>query len=111
MSRFLALDLALETADLVLPMLEGVSRKVARDLATQGIRAMGSTCLRLAEGWGRSGADRMHMIRTAYASCRETVAALRLLLALGAIPRDRGELGLAKLDEVAAVTWRLHHPR
>jgi four helix bundle protein len=64
----------------------------------------------LAEGRGRSGRDRLHFYRIAYASAKEVDSHLRLLARAGVIDTNKAEQALAIFDEVRAMTWRLLHP-
>ena len=70
---------------------------------------MTSLCLRLSEALGREGADRDHMLRTAYASGLEAETAMRLLVMRGGVDARRAEPGLKLLDEVRAMIWRAGH--
>jgi four helix bundle protein len=64
----------------------------------------------LAEGHGRSGRDRLHFWRIAYASAKEVDSHLRLLAQAGAIDGARADHALEAFDQVRAMTWRLLHP-
>jgi len=61
-------------------------------------------------GDGRSGRDRFHHWRIAYASAKEVDSHMRLLAQAGAINRAKAEKALSIFDEVCAMTWRLLHP-
>ena len=63
----------------------------------------------LAEGHGRSGRDRLHFWRIAYASAKEVDSHLRLLASAGAINKKRAGDVLDVFDQVRAMTWRLLH--
>jgi hypothetical protein len=78
--RLLAHDLSLEAARQVFQLVEKVPPS-ARDLADQARRAAASVSLNLAEGSGRAGRDRLQHHRIAYASVKETMAALAWKLA------------------------------
>lgn len=82
-----------------------------KSLADQVIRSASSVPANLAEGHGRSGRDRMHHWRIAYASAKEVDTHLRLLAQAGAIDRIRANTALALFDQVRAMTWRLLHPK
>jgi four helix bundle protein len=82
-----------------------------RSLADQIVRAASSVPANLAEGHGRSGRDRQHHWRIAYASAKEVDSHLRLLAQAGAIDISRANTALRLFDEVRAMTWRLLHPK
>jgi four helix bundle protein len=82
-----------------------------KSTADQLIRSASSVPANLAEGHGRSGRDRQHFWRIAYASAKETDSHLRLLAHAGVIERARAATILEALDEVRAMTWRLLHPK
>ncbi len=109
-SSLQAESLAVEAAVAVVASTRGVSPQL-RCVAEQAVRAVASTPLNLAEGAGRAGRDRVQHYRIAYGSCREASAAMRLLVATGAVPKARGDEALALLDRVQAMTWRLMHPK
>jgi four helix bundle protein len=81
-----------------------------KSIADQVIRSASSVPANLAEGQGRSGRDRQHFWRIAYASAREVDSHLRLL-AHAEVINERGiATVLATFDEVRAMTWRLLNP-
>jgi four helix bundle protein len=82
-----------------------------KSIAEQAIRAAASVPANLAEGQGRSGRDRQHFWRIAYASAREFDSHLRLLAYAGAVDGARAAAAMAAFDEVRAMTWRLLHPK
>ena len=82
-----------------------------KSLADQVVRAASSVPANLAEGHGRSGRDRHHHWRIAYASAKEVDSHLRLLARAGAIDISRANTALRLFDEVRAMTWRLLHPK
>jgi four helix bundle protein len=81
-----------------------------KSIADQLIRSASSVPANLAEGHGRSGRDRMHFWRIAYASAQEADSHLRLLAAAGAVHEIGAEQALGTFDEVRAMTWRLLNP-
>ena len=78
--------------------------------ADQVIRSAASVPANLAEGQGRSGRDRLHHWRIAFASAKEVDCHLRLLVEAGAIDRKKAVRSVDLFDEVRAMTWRLLHP-
>ena len=65
----------------------------------------------LNEGHGRSGRDRIHHWRIAFASAKEVDSHLGLLARAGAVDAKRAAEALDLFDQVRAMTWRLLHPR
>ena len=81
-----------------------------KPIADQIVRSAGSVPANIAEGHGRTGRDRTHHWRIAYASAKEVDAHLKLLLFTGAIGTSNAEHALQLFDRVRAMTWRLLHP-
>jgi len=75
------------------------------------IRSASSVPANLAEGHGRSGRDRLHFWRIAYASAKEVDSHLRLLTATGAVSRAATQTTLDRFDRVRAMSWRLLNPK
>ena len=107
---FDAHDVARDAAIVVLELVT-TARPGLRSLADQTIRATTSVALNLAEGAGRCGRDRLHHWRIAYGSALEARTALELLVATGRVDPAAAATADALLDRVAAMTWRLMHPR
>ena len=82
-----------------------------KSIADQVIRSAASVPANLAEGHGRTGRDRLHFWRIAYASAKEVDSHLRLLAQAGAVNGSNAERALSIFDEVRAMTWRLLNPR
>ena len=104
-NQLIALSTALEAT--------GLARHVPpplRTLADQVVRSASSVPANLSEGHGRSGRDRLHHWRIAYASAKEVDCHLRLLQAADAVDCGRARKALDLFDEVRAMTWRLLHP-
>ena len=80
-----------------------------KSIADQVIRSASSVPANLAEGHGRTGRDRLHFWRIAYASAKEVDSHLRLLAAAEAINKSRADEVLDAFDQVRAMTWRLLH--
>jgi four helix bundle protein len=78
-----------------------------KSIADQVIRSASSVPANLAEGHGRTGRDRFHHWRIAYASAKEVDSHMRLLAHAGAINRVKTEKALSTFDDVRAMTWRL----
>ena len=91
----------------------GLVRRVPaplKSLADQVIRCASSVPANLNEGHGRSGRDRIHHWRIAFASAKEVDAHLSLLARAGAVDAERAAEALDLFDQVRAMTWRLLHP-
>jgi len=101
---------ALEAAGMALALVVRVPAPL-RSLADQVIRSASSVPSNLSEGHGRSGRDRYHHWRIAYASAKEVDSHLRLLSEAGAVDITRACSAMRLFDEVRAMTWRLLHPR
>jgi four helix bundle protein len=82
-----------------------------KSIADQVIRSANSVAANLAEGHGRSGRDRLHFWRIAYASAKEVDSHLRLLALAGAVNGAKAERALKTFDEVRAMIWRLLNPK
>jgi four helix bundle protein len=82
-----------------------------KSIADQTIRSASSVPANLAEGHGRTGRDRLHFWRIAYASAKEVDSHLRLLARAGVIDTDRAKKALEAFDQVRAMTWRLLNPK
>jgi len=82
-----------------------------RPIADQVIRSESSVPANLAEGHGRSGRDRVHFWRIAYASAKEVDSHLRLLAAAGAVNPSATDVALDEFDQVRAMTRCLLNPR
>jgi four helix bundle protein len=101
---------ALEAAGIAIGLVLRVPAPL-KSIADQAIRSASSVPANLAEGDGRSGRDRAHFWRIAYASAKEVDSHLRLLASAGAIDGTRADEALDGFDQVRAMTWRLLHPR
>ena len=74
-------------------------------------RSASSVPANLAEAHGRSGRDRLHHFRIAYASAKEVDVHLRILCLSHPSHRGNAIAALNLFDEVRAMTWRLLHPQ
>jgi len=82
-----------------------------KPIADQVIRSAASVPANLAEGHGRTGRDRMHHWRIAYASAKEVDSHLKLLTSAGVINQTAARDAMFAFDQVRAMTWRLLNPR
>ena len=105
-----ALSTALDAAGIALSLARCVPAPL-RSIAEQVVRAASSVPANLAEGHGRSGRDRLHHWRIAYASAKEVDCHLRLLTSANAADQRRVDVALELFDQVRAMTWRLLHPK
>jgi four helix bundle protein len=108
-TNLIAHERALEAAALAIKVVRRVPTAL-KPIADQAIRSVASVPANLAEGYGRSGRDRTHLWRIAFASAREVDSHLRLLARAGVINDARAEEALDLFDQVRAMTWRLIHP-
>ena len=107
--NLVVLDKALEAAATAITLVMRVPAPL-KPVADQVIRSASSVPANLAEGHGRSGRDRTHLWRIAYASAKEVDSHLRLLVRARVVNGVTAERALATFDEVRAMTWRLLHP-
>jgi four helix bundle protein len=101
---------ALEAAGIAISLVLRVPAPL-KSLADQVIRSASSVPANISEGHGRSGRDRMHHWRIAYASAKEVDTHLLLLTEAGAINKVKATTAIQLFDEVRALTWRLLHPK
>jgi len=100
---------AIEAAGTAIDLVRRVPAPL-KSLSDQVIRSAASGPANLAEGHSRTGRDRTHHWRIAYASAKEVDCHLRLLCISGAVHRGKAMTALELFDEVRAMTWRLLHP-
>jgi four helix bundle protein len=101
---------AVEAAGIAMSLAMGVPAPL-KSIADQVIRSASSVPANLVEGYGRSGRDRLHHYRIAFASAREVDVHLRLLPGANAVDPTRVSRSLRLFDDVRAMTWGLLHPR
>jgi four helix bundle protein len=101
---------ALEAAGTAIALVRRVPAPL-KSIADQVIRAASSVPANLSEGHGRSGRDRFHHWRIAYASAMEVDSHLRLLVHAEAVDEAKAVKALELFDRVRAMTWRLLNPR
>jgi len=109
-NQLIALTTALEAAGLALTLARRVPAPLS-SLSDQVVRSASSVAANLSEGHGRTGRDRYHHWRIAYASAKEVDTHLRLLARAGAVDVKRARSAVDLFDQVRAMTWRLLHPR
>jgi four helix bundle protein len=108
-TNLIAHDKALEAAGVAVALAMRVPAPL-KSIADQVIRSASSVPANLAEGHGRSGRDRLHFWRIAYASAKEVDSHLRLLARAGVVNGIEAAMALETFDQVRAMTWRLLHP-
>jgi four helix bundle protein len=82
-----------------------------KSLADQVIRSAASVPANLSEGHGRTGRDRTHHWRIAFASAKEVDTHIHLLAQSNTIDSLRAADVLDLFDRIRAMTWRLLHPK
>jgi four helix bundle protein len=105
-TNLVAHEKALEAAGIAITLVMRVPAPL-KSIADQVIRSASSVPANLAEGHGRTGRDRLHYWRIAYASAKEVDSHMKLLACAGAVDSTKAESALATFDEVRAMTWRL----
>jgi four helix bundle protein len=105
-TNLIAHEKALEAAGAAITLVMRVPA-LLKSIADQVIRSASSVPANLAEGHGRTGRDRLHFWRIAYASAKEVDSHMRLLVQAGAVNRSKTVQTLSVFDEVRAMTWRL----
>jgi four helix bundle protein len=110
-TKLVAHEKALEAAGIAITLVMRVPAPL-KSIADQVIRSASSVPANLAEGHGRTGRDRLHFWRIAYASAKEVESHLRLLAQAGVVNATKADQALSTFDEVRAMTWRLlnRHP-
>ena len=109
-TKLIAHEKAIEAAGIAVKLVMRVPPPL-KSIADQVIRSASSVPANLAEGHGRSGRDRLHYWRIAYASAKEVDSHLRLLTHAGVVNCVTAEKVIESFDEVRAMTWRLLNPR
>ena len=110
MATFEALQVALELADELGPLIE-IIRQHDRDMANQLKKAGTSAPSCLAEGSLRTGRDRLHLYTIASGSAGEIKVQLRLSVAWSYLTQERAARAHSLADRVVAMTFRLTHRR
>jgi four helix bundle protein len=105
-TNLVAHERALEAAGIAITLVMRVPAPL-KSIADQVIRSASSVPANLAEGHGRTGRDRLHFWRIAYASAKEVDSHLRLLAQAGVLSSTKADRALSTFDEVRAMTWRL----
>ena len=100
---------AIDAAALAISLVRRVPSPL-KSLADQVIRSAASVPANLSEGHGRTGRDRIHHWRIAFASAKEVNTHIRLLARSNTVDRRRAAKALDLFDQVRAMTWRLLHP-
>jgi four helix bundle protein len=108
--RLHVLELALAAIDDVGPLVRRVAEH-DRSLADQLRRAAQSMALNLGEAAGSRAGNRRARLESALGSTQESRVALRIAAAWGYLAAEDAQAVDAKLDRVAAMTWRWLHPR
>jgi len=109
-NNLIATEKAIEAAAAAISLVKRVPAPL-KTIADQVVRSASSVPANLAEGHGRSGRDRLHHWRIAYASAKEVDTHLRLLIGIDAVESASAEASLNLFDDVRAMTWRLLNPR
>ena len=109
-SNLIVTEKAIDAADAAISLVRRVPAPL-KLLADQVIRSAASVPANLSEGHGRTGRDRTHHWRIAFASAKEIDIHIRLLARTNSVDKRRATEALDLFDEVRAMTWRLLHPK
>jgi four helix bundle protein len=109
MKRFEVYEMALQMVRALRPAVERI-RHHDRDLALRLKRAGSSVPGNIAEGARRAGQDRLHHYPIAAGSAGEVCSHLAVAMAWGDVDQATVTPGLALLDSILAILWRLTHP-
>ena len=104
--RFIALDLSLDLIRLLRPVAARLDSRNS-DLSRQLRRAASSVSLNLAEGSGRSGADRKRCFRIARGSLLEVETAILVANAWGDIDTTQDETLASTIDRLRRILYGL----
>ena len=107
--NLIVIEKAIEAAALAISLVRRVPSPL-KSLSDQVVRSAASVPANLSEGHGRTGRDRSHHWRIAFASAKEVDTHIRLLARTSSIDRRRAAKVLDLFDQVRAMTWRLLHP-
>ena len=107
--NLIVIEKAIDAADEAISLVRRVPAPL-KSLADQVIRSAASVPANLSEGHGRTGRDRIHHWRIAFASAKEVDSHIRLLTRSRSVDRRRAARILDLFDQVRAMTWRLLHP-
>jgi len=105
---FECLEVAHEAVRALREVIDEIARRDPAQ-ADQVRRALHSVVHNLAEGRYRAGRDRPHAYRVAAGSAAEVVAGVRIAVDWAHVDAARAAPGLALLDRVLAMCWRLTH--
>ena len=108
--NLIVIEKAIDAADLAISLVKRVPAPL-KSLADQVIRSAASVPANLSEGHGRTGRDRIHHWRIAFASAKEVDTHIRLLARTTAVDSRRAAGILDLFDQVRAMTWQLLHPK
>jgi four helix bundle protein len=108
-TKLIAHEKALKAAGITINLVTRVPAPL-RSIADQVIRSASSVPANLAEGHGRTGRDRLHLWRIAYASAKEVDSHLKLLVQAGVVNSTKATRAIETFDEVRAMTWCLLNP-
>ena len=110
MAKFEALEVALQTVHALGKLLPKIKRH-DRKLADQLKQACDSAASCLSEGAHRVGRDRPHLYTIAGGSAAEVRTHLAVAVAWGYLAHAEADPAASLADRVAAMCWRLTHPR
>ena len=109
-TNLIAHEKALEAAGMAIQLVMRVPAPL-KSIADQVIRSAASVPANLSEGHGRTGRDRIHHWRIAFASAKEVDTHIRLLARSRSVDRRHAARILDLFDEVRAMTRRLINPK
>ena len=107
MKKFKVLEMAKSAAKETIELTRKLNYDSA-ELKKQLIRSVTSVPLNIAEANGRKGKDKNYHFHIAYASAKESIVNIELLIMLGAICENRAKICLSNLDQICAILYKLN---
>ena len=107
MKKFKVLEMAKTAAKEIIELTKTIKYDSA-ELKKQLIRSITSVPLNIAEANGRRGKDRKYHFSVAYASAKESIVNIELLVMLGSICENKAKFCLSNLDQICAVLYKLN---
>ena len=107
MKKFKVLEMAKTVAKEIIELARELNYDSV-ELKKQLIRSVTSVPLNIAEANGRNGKDRNYHFHIAYASAKESIVNIELLVMIGSLCKNKANPCLSNLDQVCAILYKLN---